>query len=212
MTETEAAAPAEVEAPKAKKMTATELREVKNLIKQDFKVLGRELDRRRNTLDNAVHDEMRAEQEAAVEELKKAFAPLQKAVDTLNERIVKVVEGLAAKGFVIQPSTRSRDGSVTAAIPIDPEKFKVKINSEQYFRLYRSDPVEFTSAISQIEREYRAAWRDLERTELELTRDVVEDFVTSMDAVRHLRALPQVTDLLAIPTAIEGVDLNALEY
>ena len=191
-----------------KKMTATELREIKGLIKQDGKILHDELWERKNAIDEALRIESARRQQEAQEVINKAFKAIQTRVDALNEAITKVVEDLNVKG-IVSSARGYRSGRETVnSVPLTPETFHVSIAKPN--NLYLDDPSDLYDATAQVQKEFSKSLRDLDKLQYVTTKDLVSQFVSSDVALEFIRALPTVESMLALPAPVADVDLEAI--
>lgn len=190
-----------------RKMKTTEMREIKALIKTNFTLLRKELTNRRDGMEQAINQEAERRQDAARVEWERAVKAIEKRIASLNETIASTVKDINDKG-VIRHHSRAyrRDRDRVLSTTLKPSDFRI-VWDPPVSNLYVGDMDDLEAARTQINHEYYAAIRHLERLEYETTKDAVLEWMSSEAAIDHVKALPTVDALLAVPPALEGVEL-----
>lgn len=195
--------------PTPKKITSTELREIKGLIKQDHQILHDGLRERKHQIDEAIQIETNKRQAEAREVIDKAFKNIQARVDTLNDAITKIVEDLNAKGIVAATREYNRNrGESMVGVPLDPKNFQVSFTKQT--GIYLDLPTDLYDASRQVQREFNKSLRELDKLQYLTMKDLVTEFVSSEAALEFIQALPTVESLIALPAPVADVDLTAL--
>jgi hypothetical protein len=174
-------------------ITKTDARDLKSLVRNDYKMLQSELSRRAGRLDeeiNAIRQERHEEDEAAAA---KELAGLTRRVNSLNAAIVAKISELAEAGWTSRPG-----GYYGRSDEISPHAFTVKFQFGNLTPPSR-DNSDIEEASSQVREQAHDAKLGLDRAEADFIRELTLQSVTSESARVFITALPTPESLLPQP-------------
>ncbi len=172
-------------------ITKTDARDLKALVRNDYKMLQSELGRRRQRLS----DEIQAIRQERDEEdgvlVAKELAGLTRRVNSLNAAIVAKLTELGEAGWASKRYNNTRQN-------LDPNAFTVKFNLDNLVPPSR-DNSDIDAANEEVISQARDARCNLERAEADFIRDLTLQSVTSGAARDFIIALPTPESLLPQP-------------
>lgn len=175
-------------------ITKTDARDLKSLVRGDYKMLQNELSRRANRLQNNLRDirSERVEEDKAA--AKTEVAGLIRRVNNLNDAIVAKMTELSAAGWTNNPYGNGyvRDTEMS------PHAFTVSFNIENLIPPTR-DNSDLNDAQTDINDQEHEAALGLEKAEADFIRELTLQSVTGEAARDFIIALPTPESLITAP-------------
>lgn len=178
-------------------ISKTDAKELKALVRSDYRMLQDELARRREDLTDLIQEESRkrnAENQARAE---KEFKALQRRVKTLNDAIVSKVQELGEEGW----TDRYRGRGDNTRFP-NPHDYTVTIPNLERLTPPEVNNQDLQDAEKSLRDNYYTASRSLDRQEADFVRELTLLSVTSETAREFITSLPTPESLLPAPQII----------
>jgi hypothetical protein len=201
-------------------MTATEARELKNLVTGEFKVLRDEVNRRAKRLHRAASEKLQQAREEANEsrsEALEAHYPARAALDDEYRKALDVLNARFAKKADVLVGRLRRDGIV-----LDERYIRGRTTWDQTFYTgdsYRgytdwsewklaesSEVTAARQAVKDLEQQTHEARYSIDRREQDMLRDLVLTQLTSKSAVEFFEAIPSAEQLLPAPETLAALN------
>ncbi len=177
-------------------ITKTDARDLKSLVRNDYKMLYNELERRSDTLHEELN-EVRSERDDEDSALAAStLSGLVRRVNNLNDAIVEKLTELGEAGWTSQHHYVGYNDK--RSNELQPHAFTVKFNFDTLIPPER-DNSDITDASQEVSRRMHDAQRALESAEADFLRDLTLQSVTSNAARDFITSLPTAESLLARP-------------
>lgn len=181
-------------------ITKTDARTLTSLVRNDYKMLNKELGRRKERLSDEIRDQRVERQTEDEAEAKRELAGLVRRVDNLNKAIVTRLTELRDAGWGHVNTYRTTPaGGLTNTF--DPHNFSVTFNSAGFVPPER-DNDDLAALSRELDSDYYEAVSSLDRQEADIVRKLALQSVTSDGAREMILSLPTPESLLSAPTAL----------
>lgn len=175
-------------------LTKTDAKELKALVRSDTKATTEELRRRYHEIRNAIDREREKMEKENEQEAMNEVADLMKGVKALNEKIVSKLNKLSEAGWTRQAGYRGPE-------PINPHDFTVSLKGlNNLIPPTKENP---RSLAIEVDEQYHAAQRQLERQEADMIRELTLRSVTSDAARDFILSMPTPEQLLPVPESVQ---------
>jgi putative protein kinase ArgK-like GTPase of G3E family len=177
-------------------ITKSDAKDLKALVRSDYKFLRDELSRRRTDLEQQVQDEREQRKEEDEKAAARELAALVRRVNTLNDAIIAKLTELSSEGWKQRGGGYRYDQN--GGNEITPHSFTVNFNFDSLVPPSR-DNSDLNKANETIYAQYVEAMRSIERNESDFVRELTLQSVTSEAAREFITALPTPEQLITAP-------------
>ena len=174
----------EVEAPK--KMTKTEARELKSVVKSEYSFLRGEIGGQVAQVKQSIREQLDAESEGMLKEARKRVEVLRKKAAKLEEEGRQLLADLRDEGIDLRSPGYRNDNTILSFSVTDD----LKVTSQQK---------RMEKAMSIIDERQREVSRDLTMQENGINRNLVTNMMSSDEGKAFIQSIPSLENLIDVP-------------